>query len=265
MTAITDYSYRLVEQQHALLLKEWVHAIYPLLCPEGASTFALDFHAIPYRGEQKTLENHYVPSKGKAQPAILTCFARSIDPPMLCYADADITHADKPDMILQFINYWKQITGIVPDWLYFDSKMTPYKSLHCLNTYADKKIYFITIRRRGSALIKKLLAYPDTQWKKAVIDTPQRKHQKIKYLDTFVKLNDYKGKCRQIAVRGLGRAAPTLFITNNTEITGREVVLRYTRRNYIENDIGINVNFFHMDCLASEIRLNPTSTTFVNI
>jgi hypothetical protein len=127
-TAITDYSYRLVEQQHTLLLKEWVHAICPLLCPEGASTFALDFHAIPYRGEQKTLENHYVPSKGKAQPAILTCFARSIDPPMLCYADADITNADKPDMILQFINYWKQITGIVPDWLYFDSKMTPYST-----------------------------------------------------------------------------------------------------------------------------------------
>jgi hypothetical protein len=175
---------------------------------------------------------------------------------MLCYSDADITNADKPDMILQFINYWKQITGIVPDWLYFDSKMTPYKSLHCLNTNTDKKIYFITIRRRGSALIKKLLAVPDTQWKKAVIDTPQRKHQKIKYLDTFVKLNDYKGKCRQIAVRGLGRATPTLFLTNNDEITGREVVLRYTRRNYIENDIGINVNFFHMDCLASEVRLN---------
>jgi hypothetical protein len=50
----------------------------------------LDFHAIPHRGEDTGLENHYVPMRGKAVPTVLTCFARAVDAPMLCYVHADV-------------------------------------------------------------------------------------------------------------------------------------------------------------------------------
>lgn len=255
-TAITDYSYRLTDNQHNKLLMHWVKSVYPILCPDGASCFAIDFHSIPHRSKEPELENHYVPSKGKAMPAVLACFARSIDSPMLCYANADITNKEKAGMVVQFVQYWEKITGVKPDWLYFDSKMTTYQELNNLNCDPDKKINFITIRRRGSSMVNKILATADSQWQGAVIDTPQRRHQKIKLLDTKVKLSGYEGLCRQIAVTGLGRALPTLFLSNNEEITGRDVVVRYIKRNYIENDIGINVNFFHLDCLASQVRLN---------
>jgi hypothetical protein len=33
-------------------------------------------------------------------------------------------------------------------------------------------------------------------------------------------------------------------------------VIRYAGRNRIEDGLGISVNFFHFDCLASEVRLN---------
>jgi hypothetical protein len=49
---------------------------------------------------------------------------------------------------------------------------------------------------------------------------------------------------------------PTLFLTNNELVSGRDLITRYLGRNTIENDLGINVNFFHLDCLASEARLN---------
>jgi hypothetical protein len=39
-------------------------------------------------------------------------------------------------------------------------------------------------------------------------------------------------------------------------VSGKEIITRYIARNAIENDLGINVNFFHLDCLASEVRLN---------
>ncbi|HMB06497.1 MAG TPA: hypothetical protein VKP69_22525, partial [Isosphaeraceae bacterium] len=32
--------------------------------------------------------------------------------------------------------------------------------------------------------------------------------------------------------------------------------IRYAGRNRIEDGLGISVNFFHLDCLASEVRLN---------
>jgi hypothetical protein len=33
-------------------------------------------------------------------------------------------------------------------------------------------------------------------------------------------------------------------------------VIRYAGRNRAEDGLGISVNFFHLDCLASEVRLN---------
>jgi hypothetical protein len=32
--------------------------------------------------------------------------------------------------------------------------------------------------------------------------------------------------------------------------------MNYARRNGIENGLGTSVNFFHLDCLSSEVRLN---------
>jgi len=82
----------------------------------------------------------------------------------------------------------------------------------------------------------------------------------------MVKLRDYNPSlCRQVSVDGLGRAAPTLFLTNNEKIPGKEVITRYIDRNYIENDLGISVNFFHPDCLASEVRLNVNTDVVMTV
>jgi hypothetical protein len=69
-------------------------------------------------------------------------------------------------------------------------------------------------------------------------------------------LDGYEGSLRQIAVSGLGREQPTLFLTNHPDASPREIIMNYARRNGIEDGLGTNVNFFHMDNLASEVRLN---------
>jgi hypothetical protein len=78
----------------------------------------------------------------------------------------------------------------------------------------------------------------------------------VRYLDERVRLPDYPAEVRQVAVMGLGREEPTWFLSNKVEITGREVIVRYTGRNGVEDALGISVNFFHLDCLASAVRLN---------
>jgi hypothetical protein len=253
-SAATDYSYRLTKGQHNGFIARWVKNAYPVLCPDGAREFALDLHPIPHRGDPRALENHYVPQTGKAAPSVQSFFARSVDSPMLHYADADIVRGEQDELPLHFIAYWKEITGLKPDWLYFDSKLTTYAVLSRLAN--EENINFITIRRRGARMVNKLLARPQSEWTRACIDTPQRRHQNILYCDERVTLYHYEGACRQVAVTGLGRQTPTLFLTNNEEETARNVVVRYIKRNAIENDLGINVNFFHLNCLASEVRLN---------
>ena len=54
----------------------------------------------------------------------------------------------------------------------------------------------------------------------------------------------------------MGREEPTLCLSNNTVVPARELITRYTGRNGVADSLGISVNFFHLDCLASEVRLN---------
>jgi len=248
----TDYSYRTTRDNQVALLGRWVPALGTTLFPE-ANTFSVDFHPIPYRGDATGLENHYLPLRGAAGPSVQTFFALEQQSRCLCYANANLTRADQHGELIRFVEFWREVAGSDPQWLYFDSKVVDYPELSRVNR---RRIRFVTIRRRGSALLRRLEQQPASTWKGAVIDIPKRCHTKIRYIEEVVRLRGYEGPIRQIAVTGLGRDRPTLFLSNHFEETPRELILRYAGRNRIEDGLGISVNFFHLDCLASEVRLN---------
>jgi hypothetical protein len=248
----TEYSYRTQRTHQRRLLAGWISALAPQLFPEGRA-FALDFHAIPFRGDPSALDNHYLPRRGKAGPSVLSFFAQEQGSRVVCYANADLTRADQPGELMRFVEFWHEVTGHDPQWLYFDSKVVPYPELSRLN---QRGIHFVTIRRRGAAVIRRLRALPLRAWQHAVIDTPKRCHQRIRFVDERVRLPGYDGVIRQLAVDGLGREQPTLFLSNNLEETARALIVRYAGRNGVEDGLGTSVNFFHLDCLASEVRLN---------
>jgi hypothetical protein len=249
---LTEYSYRTQRAHQQKLLAAWIKSLAPLLFPQ-AEAFSLDFHPIPYRGDPTGLDRHYIPTRGQAAPSILSFFAQEQESRVLCYANANLTRADQPAEVLRFVDFWHELTGHHPQWLYFDSKLTTYAELSQLN---QRRVNFVTIRRRGASLLRQLEARPATDWKPAVIDIPKRRHQNIHMLEQTVHLRDYQGPLRQLAVKGLGRERFTLFVSNNTEETARNIITRYAGRNRVEDGLGISVNFFHLDCLASEVRLN---------
>ena len=248
----SDYSYRTQRQHQQQLLAGWVKQLLPLLLPD-ASSFALDFHPIPYRGDDAVLENHYIPCRGHAGPSIQSFFAQEHENQVFCYANANLTRAEQPGEVLRFVDFWQALTGHEPQWLYFDSKLTSYTELSRLN---ERGVSFVTIRRRGARLLQQLRQRPESDWTRAVIDIPKRRQKQIRYLEQTVSLRDYQGTVRQIAVTGLGHEQPTLFVTNHPEVSPREMIMNYARRNRIEDGLGTNVNFFHLDCLSSEVRLN---------
>jgi hypothetical protein len=248
----TDYSYRTERPQQRRLLSGWVTGLAPVLFPQ-AEAFCLDFHAIPHRGEPGALENHYLPRRGKAGPSILAFFAHEPSSRVLCYGNANLTREDQPGELMRFVEFWQAVTGHDPHWLYFDSRLVPYAELARLQA---RGIWFVTIRRRGAALLRRLRAVPAADWRRAVIDVPKRRHKNVRYLDETTQVRDYPAALRQVVVAGLGRDEPTLFLSNNRTVTAREIITRYTGRNGVEDSLGISVNFFHLDCLASEVRLN---------
>jgi hypothetical protein len=256
-----EYSYRTQRAHQEALLQGWVKGLWPVMFPE-ANTFSLDFHPIPYRGDPCGLERHYLPRRGVAGPSVLSFFVLEQKSRVLCYSNANLTRADQNGEALRFVEFWQAITGLDPQWLYFDSKLIDYPELSRIN---QRGIHFVTIRRRGAAILRRLADLPASQWTKAVIDTPKRCHQQIRYLEETVRLRGYDGPIRQIAVAGLGHDQPTLFVTNDFQETPREVIIRYAGRNRVEDGLGVSVNFFHLDCLASEVRLNVDLDTTLTV
>ena len=257
----TDYSYRAVRAQQLGLLQGWVKALAPVMFPD-AEGFSLDFHPIPFRGDPAALDRHYLPRRGKAGPSVLTFFALEQTSRCLCYANANLTRADQNGELMRYVEFWREVAGSDPKWLYFDSKVVNYPELSRLN---QRKIHFVTIRRRGAAIVRRLDRQPASAWKQAVIDIPKRCHTQIRYIEEVVRLRGYEGPIRQIAVTGLGRDRPTLFLSNHFGETPRELIIRYAGRNRIEGGLGISVNFFHLDCLASEVRLNVDLDTALTV
>jgi len=249
---VSDYSYRTQRIHQQRLLAGWVKRLSPLLLPEARS-FSLDFHPIPHRGDDSVLENHYIPCRGQAAPSVQTFFAQEHENQVMCYANANLMRDEQAGEVLVFADFWRDLTGYDPDWLYFDSKLTTYTELSHLN---EREISFVTIRRRGANILRQLRKHPSADWTGAVIDIPKRRQKRIRYLEESISVRDYVGALRQIAVVGLGREDPTLFLTNNWKALPREMIMNYARRNRIEDGLGTNVNFFHLDCLSSEVRLN---------
>jgi hypothetical protein len=236
----------------------------PLLFPQ-ANTFALDFHPIPFRGDATGLDQHSLPRRGKAGTSVLSFFAQEHDSQVLCEANAHLTRRDQAGEALQVVEFWQKLTGVKPPWRYFDSQVVPSPERSPLH---QRGIWLVTIRRRGAAILRRLTALPARPWRQAVIDTPHRRHQRLRYLDETVHLPGDQGSLRPWAVTGLGRAQPTLCLSNNAQERARALMVRYASRHRVEDGLGISVHFLHIDCLASEVRLHgeldPTMTVLAN-
>ena len=74
-----------------------------------------------------------------------------------CYANSDLRKDEQDDEILDFVRFWKERTGKLPEELIFDSKLTTHANLNRLN---KQGVHFITLRRRSPQLVDELLARP---------------------------------------------------------------------------------------------------------
>jgi transposase len=251
-TYATDYSYK-TERAMTERLITAVIAKTPL--GEHPLSFNLDFHAIPFRGAEPDLENHWVPTRNRGLPAVMAFVAQAVGRRVICYATANILRDEADRIIPRFADYWKEQTGHYPARLLFDSRATTYASLSQLT---QRQVGFITIRRRGSGMLARVGRLPTDRWQHCQITQSKGKRRQVQYVDEWVKLDDYEGAVRQLIVTGLGHESPTFFLTNDLPRpqTAREVIQTYASRNHVENHLGEQITFFHLDCLCSDVRLN---------
>jgi transposase len=251
-TYATDYSYK-TERAMTERLVAAVIAKIPLGDPPHS--FNLDFHTIPFRGDEPDLENHWVPMRNRGLPSVVAFVAQAVGRRVICYATANILRDEADRMVPKFADYWKEQTGYYPARLLFDSRATTYAGL---NQLTQRQVGFITIRRRGPGMLARVERLPAERWQSCQITQSKGKRRRVQYVDEWVKLDDYEGTVRQLIVTGLGRESPTFFLTNDLPQpqTAREAIQTYARRNHVENQLGEQITFFHLDCLCSDVRLN---------
>jgi hypothetical protein len=248
---LTEYSCRIPPACYPKLMTGWFEAMTALGLDRGAC-FHLDFHTIPFHGEDALTEKHYVSKRSRRQKGLLAFLAQDADRRVFCYANAEIRKADQNDEILRFVEFWKARTGHLPEELIFDSKLTTYANLDTLN---QQGIRFITLRRRSAKLLAELNAAPASAWRRIELKSVSRAYRTPKILDRTIELRDYTGPIRQIAITDLGHDEPTLLITNQLRRGAAGLVDSYTKRMLIENGISDGVDFFHMDALSSTVAM----------
>jgi hypothetical protein len=219
---------------------------------DRSHSFDLDFHTIPFHGEDALVEKHYVSKRSRRQKGILAFLAQDAGTRVFCYANSDLRKDQQNNEILRFVDFWKQKTGRFPEELIFDSKLTTYGNLSKLN---ELGIRFMTLRRRSKKMIQGAHEMPLSAWRRIDLTGVSRIYRTPRILDQKILLNDYKGDIRQIVIKDLGHEEPTFLLTNQLKRSPAKLIERYAQRMIIENGIEDSIDFFHMDALSSAVAM----------
>jgi hypothetical protein len=251
---LTEYSCRIDPDCYRRWMRRWFDALSNCGLSRGTS-FDLDFHTIPYHGDDALVEKHYVSKRSRSQKGILAFLAHDADTRVFCYARADVRKQDQADEVLNFVTYWKKRTGRLPEEVIFDCTLTTYANLDRLN---KQGVAFITLRRRSPALLRAVEDAPPSAWQRVELEGVSRIYRTPRVLDQQIQLKDYKGPIRQLLITDLGHEEPTVLLTNQRERSVAKLIERYAQRMLIENQIEDGIDFFHMDALSSAVALHIT-------
>jgi transposase len=248
---LTEYSCRVDPKSHPILMRLWFDEMASVGLQRGTS-FDLDFHTIPFHGEDALMEKHYVSKRSRRQKGVLAFVAQDAATRVFCYGNTDLRKEEQNDAILNFIDFWKQRTGRFPQELIFDSKLTTYSNLDKLN---QSGISFITLRRRSRKMLAEVQNEPLSAWRRIELRGVSRIYKTPKIIDRKISLTDYEGPLRQIVIADLGHEDPTFLLTNQLTNSAPKLIERYAQRMIIENNIADGIDFFHMDALSSAVAM----------
>jgi transposase len=249
---LSEYSSRIASSQITQLLAAWhdcVHSQGDRDTLFASDSFNLDFHSVPFYGEDPIIQRHYVSARSRRQPSILVFLAQDPEADAFCYSNANLRKGEESEEIFRFASFWKRTHGRYPRELVFDSRLTTYGNLARLDRM---NISFITLRRRSPKLLKEIAHLPASAWRVVELDVPTRKHRTPRVFQQTVTLAG--GKFRQLFIQDLGHEEPTILLANGQR-TIKQLILRYAQRMLIENALSDAVRFFHMDALSSAVGM----------
>ena len=215
-----------------------------------SDTANLDFTAIPYWGDEDPFENNWSGKRSKALISIQAALAQDPDTGILTYGDTTVKHDNQDDVILEFLDFYREGTERNINYLVFDSKFTTLENLGRIN---KKGIKFITIQRKSKNLDKKIQEIPQSGWHTTKVEKANHKSRTVVYSESTTLNSRYgDGELRQIFIKGKG-IKPATILTNDFSRSAAELIRKYAKRWLIENEISEQIHFFHLNRNSSGI------------
>ncbi len=247
----TSYSHRVTSEMNLNFLKslQKVWSKNNLL----SDTANLDFTTIPYWGDDGHLENNWSGKRTKAMPSILAVLAHDPETGIINYGNTNVMHKRESDEVLEFLDFYK--TGTSGEYnklryIVFDSKFTNYQNLKRLDS---DDVKFITIRRRGKNIIKRLENISPKERRTVRVEMAGNKKRTLKVFDETIMLKGYDADIRQISITGHGKIKPAIIISNDFDLTVEQIVRKYTKRWIVEKAISEQIDFFHLNLVSSSM------------
>lgn len=253
-SALTDYSYRTGHDHQ----RRFLAALDTKMIERGLATaenaiFDLDFHAVMHWGHDPALEKHYVPTRSQRARSVLTFFAQDSGTHNLVYANADVSKSRQSREVIAFCDHWKAVSGTDPAMLIMDQKVTTHNVLGELEARGVK---FLTLRMRSPTLMRYIEALTAKDFTTVALDRPGRHNRPKVHQANGIRLTGYPDTVRQLVVTGLGRDTPTVIITNDHDLSIKQLIAHYARRMTIEQRLAEIIGAFHADALSSAVNLN---------
>ena len=248
----SSYSSRVTSDMN----RSFLQALHRIWTENGllSDTSNLDFTTIPYWGNDDHLENNWSGKRNKALASMLAVLAQDPDSGIIDYGHCNVMHKNEPEVVLEYLDFYRKNGAGLLRYLVFDSKFTNYENLSKLD---DEGTTFITIRRRGKNLVENI---KNKSFKKIRVETSGMKNRSLRVVDERITLNGYidfktgkKKEIRQVIITGNGKIKPAFIITNDFEIPLKQIVRKYARRWLVEKGISQQIDFFHLNRVNSSM------------
>lgn len=245
-SSMSSYSYRISRECN----RKFLSALSKIFdTNDGSCDFNLDFKTIPYWGDEDTLEKNYSTVRGKAVRSVLALIVQNISNNSLTYTNAEITHNNQNDAIIEFVDFWKENHETTPKMLIFDSQFTIYQNLKKLD---ESNIKFLTLRRRRDKMLQHAREISKEKWEKISVDGGKRKERSVDVYEETIRLPKYEGELRQMII--IDHSGEYVFMITNDFTTPAAILIRkYGQRWLVEQEIAEQIAFFHLNQLSSSI------------
>ncbi len=247
---ISSYSYNVTREMNVKFLKMLAKNVNKIM--EFSGDINMDFTAIPHWGDKSVLKKNWSGTRRKALKSVLAVLAQDSETGILCYGNAEVDKDSSKFEVLSFIDFWRDSKLGDLKCLIFDSKFTTIENLRKIDR---DNIKFITIRERNENLVNEFKSNNKKRWKKVKLDNVKRKYRKLLVNDTkiVIELYDKTKKIRQIVIKNHGREEPTFILTNEFDLTTKQIITKYAKRWLVEKGISETISFFHLNLLSSSI------------